>query len=384
MLDVVVQPDMPVYRCVVASVHDGLRQGRLLPNETLPARSRLAKTLGVSPTTIRQAYELLQQQGIVTARHGSGTTITADAMLQLQQLTVTGRRNYRRIYMVIGQDQLTACDHERVYLFTSFMTGMQEIFGNGPTSPRFVFVRSFTRECLHELTDDDAVILLGTRKSEIDLFDELTARNVPVLGLWGLHIELLIPNVYYEPLDAATLACEHLVECGYKRMGFIGVKDSNTTPLGRKFLAFSNVLHQAGLDYRAAHVRQVINEPGRAYKAMQDIIATGDLPDAIFADTDAKAIEAIHALKDAGYHVPEDVGVMGYSDLPEAAKANPPLSTVRTPRQAAGRRAGELLGAWSADNRPRQHMALPSTLVVRQSTARVKKSRFAAARDHSH
>ena len=48
----------------------------------------------------------------------------------------------------------------------------------------------------------------------------------------------------------------------------------------------------------------------------------------MFAFTDSLALGALHALAESGLRVPEDVSVVGYDDVPEAAHYSPPLTTV--------------------------------------------------------
>lgn len=53
---------------------------------------------------------------------------------------------------------------------------------------------------------------------------------------------------------------------------------------------------------------------------MQDMIARGNIPSAIFAADDVIALGVIRALKEAGYNVPDDVSVIGYDDQSFAGK----------------------------------------------------------------
>lgn len=54
-----------------------VQSGVLAPGDRLPALHRLADELGVNVNTIRSVYQRLEQDGIVTTRHGSGTYVTA-------------------------------------------------------------------------------------------------------------------------------------------------------------------------------------------------------------------------------------------------------------------------------------------------------------------
>src|SRR5258708_15887225 len=64
---------------------------------------------------------------------------------------------------------------------------------------------------------------------------------------------------------------------------------------------------------------------------------------AMFGYNDIAAIGAIHALREAGLRVPEDVSVLGFDDIREAAFQSPPLTTVVQPMQIMGEIAAQTL-----------------------------------------
>jgi LacI family transcriptional regulator len=103
--------------------------------------------------------------------------------------------------------------------------------------------------------------------------------------------------------------------------------------------------------------------------ALLDRLPVADLPDAIFAADDWIAIGVLRALRTRGLRVPDDLAVVGYSDIPLAPLADPPLTTVHVPKRRLGRTAAKLLLdllARAIDG-PLQVVVSPS-LVVRDST----------------
>ena len=80
------------------------------------------------------------------------------------------------------------------------------------------------------------------------------------------------------------------------------------------------------------------------------------------------AVGALRALREAGKHVPEDVAIIGYDDLPFAARTDPPLTTVRQPIDRAGLIAAETLMDFilEPDSAPRR-VILPTELAIRKS-----------------
>ena len=95
---------------------------------------------------------------------------------------------------------------------------------------------------------------------------------------------------------------------------------------------------------------------------------------ALFAYNDISAIGAIRAFEEAGLQVPRDISVVGFDDIPGAAFHHPSLTTVRQPLRLMGEIAVETLVARiEGDSEWRREIAVQPEIVVRESTARVRK-----------
>lgn len=90
---------------------------------------------------------------------------------------------------------------------------------------------------------------------------------------------------------------------------------------------------------------------------------------AIFAANDQMAIGVIAALREAGRRVPDDISVVGFDDLPEAAYLDPPLTSVRQDFPELGRRTMALLERVLAGEEQPTVDLVHTSLVVRASTA---------------
>ncbi|MBT2676830.1 LacI family DNA-binding transcriptional regulator [Streptomyces sp. ISL-14] len=131
----------------------------------------------------------------------------------------------------------------------------------------------------------------------------------------------------------ARTATEHLLDLGHPTVhhlagpqGWYAAKDR----LGG---------WRAALAARGAHEPPVIEgdwSPESGYVAGRELASDPDVT-AVFAAGDEMAIGLIHALRDAGRRVPEDVSVVGFDGNPIFAYVTPPLTTVRQPFQAAAR-----------------------------------------------
>lgn len=88
----------------------------------------------------------------------------------------------------------------------------------------------------------------------------------------------------------------------------------------------------------------------------------------MFAANDLSGIEMIRVAVGRGLRVPEDLSVVGFDDILEAAAHVPQLTTVRQPLTEMGAEAVRVLLAM-LDGGPQEHVRMPAELVVRTSTA---------------
>ncbi|WP_022872974.1 LacI family DNA-binding transcriptional regulator [Nesterenkonia alba] len=150
-------------------------------------------------------------------------------------------------------------------------------------------------------------------------------------------------SVVVDDVAGGRLAAEHVLERGYRRLGFAG--DPEISPkVRRRLRGVKEVL--AGHD---DVVLEVIStgtwtvESGReAAEHVVDMPAE-ERPAALLCANDHMALGVLQSLSRAGLRVPEDIAVVGYDDLQWAAAANPPLTTVRQPRYELGATAVEML-----------------------------------------
>ncbi|HLI00745.1 MAG TPA: LacI family DNA-binding transcriptional regulator [Acidimicrobiales bacterium] len=201
---------------------------------------------------------------------------------------------------------------------------------------------------------------------------------VPIVATAG-EAATTIPYVSTEQTGGSKMATEHLLGLGHP-----------------------TVAHVAGPTWsvearlRAAGWRQALEAAGRAvptpvggdWQAASGYVAGRQLArdlelTAVFAANDQMALGVLRALAEAGRRVPEDVSVVGFDDVPDAAYFSPPLTTVRQDLRALAQAAVALvlaeLGAVGHEPPVTTH-TLPSRLVVRASTSRCRPRRPPARR----
>jgi LacI family transcriptional regulator len=163
----------------------------------------------------------------------------------------------------------------------------------------------------------------------------------------------------------AQSAVAHLLEHGYRRIGLISGRSNMIATIDR-YAGYVAALQEAGLlpDPALAATGDFTQQGG--YAAMRALIP--GRPDAVFVASDTMAVGALHALRDAGLRVPEDIALIGFDDIAQGTVAQPSLSTVHQPVGELGAAAVRLLlERVAAPAAPPRHWFLETRLVLRRS-----------------
>ena len=135
------------------------------------------------------------------------------------------------------------------------------------------------------------------------------------------------PSVIATNRIGALAAMEYLITLGHCRIGFIGGRTDLQSAL-RRFQGYKDGLRQANLP-----IEEELIQPGdytreSGHIGAQKLLGMANPPTAIFAANDQSAIGVIQAAQEAGLHVPEDLSVIGFDNIPEASYVGGGLTTV--------------------------------------------------------
>ncbi|KJQ53486.1 LacI family DNA-binding transcriptional regulator [Microbacterium sp. SA39] len=175
----------------------------------------------------------------------------------------------------------------------------------------------------------------------------------------------LHPFVDTDQAQGARLATEHLLDLGHATVWHVaGPAKSYSAERRRE-------AWRATLDGRGLTIPEVLQGDWSAESGYGAGLRLREIDDvtAVFAANDQMAIGVLRAFREAGREVPEDVSIVGFDGLPDAAQLWPPLTTVQQHPERVGALAVDaLLG--ELDGAERVHTPLVGTeLVVRESTA---------------
>ena len=195
---------------------------------------------------------------------------------------------------------------------------------------------------LQQLSDDwhiqyqasnraDGLILLGygDYMQYREKLTALTDANTRFM-IWGPLIKDFPGHTFgCDNEDGGYQATRHLIGMGRRDIAFIGSQSRRSPEHGARHAGYRRAQREAGVACNDQLRFSADNSERQGYQATVQLLRSGATFDAIFAGTDLIAIGAMRALQDSGKHVPGDVSVVGFDDMPLAAYVSPALTTVQ-------------------------------------------------------
>jgi DNA-binding LacI/PurR family transcriptional regulator len=210
---------------------------------------------------------------------------------------------------------------------------------------------------------------------------------VPV-PLEGAHCTL----VQVDNRGGMCRAVLHLIDHGHRRIAYVDHGPDAWSQ--QRYQGYCDALDKRGIARDPALVIRLdtVKSDGadihvqRGAHAARYLLEHGLPCTALAASTDNCAIAVMRVFQAAGYHIPDDLAVVGFDDVVEAQYASPPLTTVRSPFDAIGRAAAEQVLAEIRDGRAVQPqiISVPTTVLHRRSCGCTTLDELLAGADAVH
>jgi LacI family transcriptional regulator len=218
----------------------------------------------------------------------------------------------------------------------------------------------------------DGIIFLST---SVYIDDEYLSRLPPsappiVIINRSLTHQLGFDQIQWDNQGGVMAVVGYLFQRGHRRIALLRGPASRRSSTER-LEGYRRALQRHSLEYCEDYVRLADFEaPQETWaQAATELLALSPRPSAILASNDIVAAVVLRTVQRAGLRIPQDVAVIGYDNQPFCTFLNPALTTVGVPIVEAGRLATEMLLARLAEpHRPLEHVLLPCSLIVRESS----------------
>jgi LacI family transcriptional regulator len=212
----------------------------------------------------------------------------------------------------------------------------------------------------------DGILLSGPRMDD-DALWVLEKENFPAILIGQLPgSDFCFVDV--DNCASAEMAVAHLIQLAHTRIACITNANASYTAAVDRLRGYQNALESAGLSFDPALVRYGDFTVDSGYYQMRDLLNSGAHFTAAFVASDTLVLGAKAALMERGLHIPRDIALVGFDDLPFAQYMDPPLTTVHLPAVELARQACHLLICLlQGEQTCCQQIILDSQLVVRKS-----------------
>ena len=189
----------------------------------------------------------------------------------------------------------------------------------------------------------EGVLVSMTRETgTFDHFRSFERHGIPMVFYNRVCDEINSPKVLVNDYEGAFKATEHLIKNKYKRIAYIG-GPPNLQLSTNRLNGYLDALKRYGLPANDELIVACDLSKESSVKSAKKLLGLAKPPDAVFCVNDPTAIELMLVAKSKGISIPDELGVVGFSNDPIAAIIEPALTTVEQPVAEMGRAAMQLL-----------------------------------------
>jgi len=330
----------------------------------------IAKALGLSTSTVsralRDSYEISPETKKLVLEYAQKINYHPNPIA----LSLKERRS-RSIGVIV-------CEIANSF-FSQAINGIESIaYNNGYTVIIAQSMESFDRELLNlqYLTSrsiDGLIVSVSTETKDFKYFQDLHERGMPIVFFDRIVSEINTHKVIVDNYKGAYDATLHLINCGYKRIATLsnapGLSIAKERLAGYKAALTDNgiAIDESLIKY-CGHGGMILQE---VEEAVTQLLQLEHRPDAIFASADKLTTGCLRILKAQGIAVPDEIGLIGFSNSELTELIDPPLSVITQPAFEMGELSTQLLLQLIESKRPVTEFEtkiLSTELIIKGST----------------
>ncbi|WP_138755529.1 substrate-binding domain-containing protein [Paenibacillus sinopodophylli] len=345
---------------------------QLKPHDPVPSEGELADLFGVSRRTSKQALELLAKEGILYRLPRRGTFLAENTETMLKAAALSGMSLVPQQAVVIVVPML---DEFIGLAVTAFL---QEGAFHG--------WEVLIRVTGNNLEQEDAIlreVSSGGRVRGIVLFPgerrmcgqevlRLHLNDFPVVIIDRVFREVDITAIYHDHFLGAYEMTKYLIDKGHRNVGFISEPISGIMSREDRYYGFIQAQLDAEIPFMSnAIISDWDNEQKDSSRLALFFEQNPDMT-ALFCSNDLVAIQVMNIAEQLGRKIPEDLSVVGFTDLMISRVSRVSLTTVmKSPEQLGQKAFGLLLQKMASEGSRIESVKLPTQIIERGSVRQV-------------
>ncbi len=327
------------YSQIYEEIRSGIVNGRFRPGEQLPTEYELCRQYSVSRPTVTRALNMLQSEGLLHRRSGSGSFVSSvpaerDQTSQIYFGLLIPRLGVTEIFEPICASiaQQSRANNFHILWGDSAAHGDASVIEAAEDT-----CRRYIEANVSGIFYVPLELVEGHTEANRRIAAMLEEAQIPVVMLDADYLPFpersRFDLVGIDNVQAGYRLTRHFLEQGATRVDYLYRPYSAQTIFAR-LRGYKSALVDAGIMPEGSWVHE--GEPGET-ETVRALLDTGATD--IVCANDATAFTLLHSLEELGARVPEDIRLTGVDDVKYSRYARVPLTTIRQPCDTIGRLA---------------------------------------------
>lgn len=348
------------YKQIIKWIKDQILNGDLSDGSKIKSENELVSMFHVSRQTVRHAIAVLEQEGIVNRRRGSGTYIRIPIKIEKE-------RTMRIALITTYVDE---------YIFPPIIEEVEK----GLSREGYTLQISFTnnaiekeRQILKKLLENDVVdgIIAEATKSglpnpNLSLYRKIMQKGIPIIFINSYYRELKAPHVSLNDKKAGKMVTQYLLECGHRKIAGIFKADDGQGHL--RYAGYVEALMDADIKVKGERIvwidteelRCMKEDAGQILKRLQGCTAC-----VCYNDEVANKLAGI--CLEQGIQIPDELSVIGIDNSELAKLCEVPLTSAENQVRILGEIAAREIMALIDEKEVYEDFELDTRIIVRKS-----------------
>ncbi len=329
----------PKYQSIADALRQEIESGLYHEKGLLPTEQALCRHFNISRQTVRRALCVLEEEGLITRRQGSGSHLRTQA----------GGERARNYSIAVLTTYISD------YIFPRILRGVESVLAANGSAPLLYATQnqvSIERKVLQSLLTVkslDGILVEGSKTAlpnpNLDLYQKLIHRGVHLVFINGTYPELAhIPSVLADNRGGGRMLVEHLHRKGHRNIA--GIFKSDDMQGHQRYLGYIEALRDLGLPVEDRHIFWYNTENRGVLLRetyLDQILDSAKGCSAIVCYNDEVAIQVVTQLKKRGARIPEDMAVVSFDNSHYSELAPVRLTSLSHGNQNLGVLAAELM-----------------------------------------
>ena len=324
----------PKYQSVANSLRLEIENGLYNSKQLLPTEQLLCQRFKISRQTVRRALSVLEDEGLITRRQGSGSHL----------------RETMEPEVLLNSTIADVTTYIKDYIFPGILQGMERVLTANSSAPLLFATQnqvSTERKILQTLLtmkELDGILVEGSKTAlpnpNLDLYQKLIQRGIRLVFINGAYPELAdTPSVLADNYGGGRQLVEYLYQKGHRNIAGIFKNDDIQGTL--RYAGYTEALRDLGLPFEDEWVFWYNTERRKAFRSESfvDSVVEGFAGcSAIVCYNDEVAIRIVSRLQKRGIDIPSQMAVVSFDNSQYSELAPVRLTSL----SHGGRDLGEL------------------------------------------